>query len=194
MSQAPTVGSVHIQPTTVLRRSLDFTYRLTGALSAVCVFLIFVVMIGASLGRKFNISINGANDMVSWLCAGAAFFAMAHAFKHGDFVRVSLLLDAASPRIRRVLETLLLLIAAVVVSYLTWWATVYTYESYVFDDISTGMIAIPIWIPQLSFVIGSWLLLIAVIDELLIVLRGRKPTYQVAVEERHAKGDFSSDI
>ena len=38
------------------------------------------------------------------------------------------------------------------------------------------------------------LLLIAVLDELVIVLRGGKPTYVAAVEERHARGDFSSDV
>jgi hypothetical protein len=35
---------------------------------------------------------------------------------------------------------------------------------------------------------------LAVLDELWIVLLGGKPTYQVAVEERHAKGDFSADV
>ena len=59
---------------------------------------------------------------------------------------------------------------------------------------ATGLVAIPIWIPQSSFVIGCWLLLLAVVDELWIVLRGGKPTYQCAVEERHAAGDFSADV
>ena len=52
----------------------------------------------------------------------------------------------------------------------------------------------PMWIPQLSFLIGAWLFFIAVVDELVIVARGNRPTYVVAVEERHAKGDFSSDV
>jgi len=50
------------------------------------------------------------------------------------------------------------------------------------------------WIPQLSFALGSILLLVAVLDELVIVLRGNRPSYVVAVEERHAKGDFSADV
>jgi TRAP-type C4-dicarboxylate transport system permease small subunit len=179
---------------TTPRRVLDFIYRMTGALSAICIFLIFALMIVASLARQFNVVISGANDIVAWLCAAAAFFALADSFKHGDFVRVTLLLQTASPPVRRAFELGSLTIAAVVVGYLTWWATVYTYESYVFQDMSIGMVAIPIWIPQISFGIGSWLLLIAVVDELWIVLRGGKPSYEVAVEERHAKGDFSSDI
>ena len=50
------------------------------------------------------------------------------------------------------------------------------------------------WIPQLSFAIGSVLLLIAVLDELILVLRGHTPTYVREVQERHARGDFSSDV
>jgi len=46
----------------------------------------------------------------------------------------------------------------------------------------------------LSFAFGSVLLCVAVIDELILVLRGETPTFVRAVEERHAKGDFSSDI
>jgi hypothetical protein len=38
------------------------------------------------------------------------------------------------------------------------------------------------------------LLWVAVVDELILVMRGETPTFVRAVEERHAKGDFSSDI
>jgi len=55
-------------------------------------------------------------------------------------------------------------------------------------------VVIPIWIPQSAFVIGCWLLLIAMLDELVGVVRGEKPSYQRAIEERHAAGDFSSDV
>ena len=52
----------------------------------------------------------------------------------------------------------------------------------------------PLWIPQLSFALGSLLLLIAVVDEFIIVLRGGVPTFVREVAERHARGDFSSEI
>ena len=177
-----------------MRRSLDRLYAGAGALGAFCVFLIFALMIWAGVGRQLNWRVSGLNDIVSWLCAAAAFFAMAHAFRHGDFVRVTLLLDSVSPRLRRALDVTCLLIAAVAVSYLTYWATSFTWESYEFAEMATGLVVIPIWIPQSTFVIGCWLLLIAMVDELVGVVRGEKPSYQRAVEERHAAGDFSSDI
>ena len=177
-----------------MRRTLQYILDAAGALGAFCVFLIFVLMVVAGVGRQLNLPVSGVNDIVSWLCAAAAFFAMAHAFRHGDFVRVTLLLDSVSPRLRRVLDVGCLLIAAVSVSYLTYSATAFTYESWEFNEMATGLVVIPIWIPQSTFVIGCWLLLAAVFDELVTVAQGGKPSYQRAVEERHAKGDFSSDI
>ena len=177
-----------------MRRSLRRVIDAAGALGALCIFLIFVLMIVAGVGRQLNLAVSGVNDIVSWLCAAAAFFAMAHAFRHGDFVRVTLLLDQVPPRLRRLLDTTCLLIAAVSVAYLTYSATAFTYESWEFKEMATGLVVIPIWLPQSTFVIGCWLLLAAVLDELLTVLQGGKPSYQLAVEERHAKGDFSSDI
>jgi hypothetical protein len=52
----------------------------------------------------------------------------------------------------------------------------------------------PLWIPQLSFALGSVLLWIALLDELILVLQGQTPTYVREVQERHARGDFSSDV
>ncbi|WPB59411.1 TRAP transporter small permease [Xylophilus sp. GOD-11R] len=177
-----------------MRRGLGRIIDAAGALGAACVVAIFVLMIIAGVGRQLNLTVSGLNDIVAWFCAAAAFLAMAHAFRHGDFVRVTLLLEKLSPRVRRVFETVGLVIAAVSVAYLAWSATSFTWESYEYAEMATGLVVIPIWIPQATFVVGSWLLLAAVLDELVTVLQGGTPGYQRAIEERHAAGDFSSDV
>ena len=177
-----------------MRKFLDRLYILGGGLAAVFIALIAILMIGQSILREFRVNTGAVNDVVSWFCAAAAFFAMAHAFKHGDFVRVTLLLDAVGKRTRRVMEIGSLAIATVAVTYMTWAACSFTYESWEFNDISQGLLPMPLWIPQLSFALGSILLLVAVIDEFVIVLRGGVPTFVREVAERHARGDFSSEV
>jgi TRAP-type C4-dicarboxylate transport system permease small subunit len=177
-----------------MRRALDTLFGAAAALAALTVLTIFVLMIGASVGRLLEWRVGWVNDVVSWLCAAAAFLAMAHAFKHGDFVRVTLLLEHLPPPLRRSLEVVSLAIAALAIGYLAWWAARYTWESYSFNDIANNMVAIPMWIPQMSFVLGAALFLLAVLDELVVVLTGGKPTYVRLVEERHARGDFSEDL
>jgi TRAP-type C4-dicarboxylate transport system permease small subunit len=177
-----------------VRKALDALYAAAGALAAASVFAIFALMIYASIGRLAGWRVGGVNDIVSWLTATASFLAMAHAFKHGDFVRVTLLLEQLSPTARRAFETGSLLIATLAIGYLAFWAARFTWESHAFGDIAGGMVVIPIWIPQLAFVVGAALFWLAVLDELVVVLRGEKPGYVRRVEERHARGDFSEDV
>jgi len=177
-----------------MRRFLDRLYDAGGALGAFFIALIGILMIAQSVMRELGIRTGAVNDVVSWFCAAAAFFAMAHAFKHGDFVRVTLLLEKVSATTRRAMELVSLAIGCVSVAYLAWSAAKFTYESWEFNDIAQGLLPLPMWIPQLSFAIGSLLLLVALVDEFIIVLRGGVPTFVRLVEERHAKGDFSSDV
>ncbi len=177
-----------------VRRTLDGLYSLGGALASLCVLIILGLMVGASLGRSLDWRVSWINDVVSWLCAAAAFLGMAYSFRNGDFVRVTLLLDKVSPRVRHWLEVISLATAAAAISYLGFWAARFTYQSWEFNDIAGNMVAIPLWIPQLSFVIGAAILIIAVLDECICVLRGGKPSYVARVEERHARGDFSEEL
>ena len=177
-----------------MRKFLDRLYLAGGALGAVFIALIAVLMIAQSILREFHVNTGAVNDVVAWFCAAAAFFAMAHAFKHGDFVRVTLVLEKVGVKTRRVMELSSLAIGAVAVGYLAFSACAFTYESWEFNDISQGLLPMPMWIPQLSFALGSLLLLLAVVDEFIIVVRGGVPTFVREVAERHVRGDFSSEV
>ena len=158
------------------RRFLDGLYLLGGQLAALCVLDILILMIGTSVGRVLDWRVSWVNDIVAWLCAAAAFLGMAYSFRNGDFVRVTLVLESVSAPVRRWLELISLSVATVAIGYLGYWAARFTWESYEFNDIAGNMVAIPIWIPQMSFVIGSAILVIAVLDECVCVFRGGKPS------------------
>ncbi len=177
-----------------MRKVLDGLYALGGLLAALCVLAILILMIGASVGRSLDWRVGWVNDVVAWLCAAAAFLGMAYSFRNGDFVRVTLLLETVSPPVRRTLEVACLSVAMIAIGYLGYWAARFTYESWEFNDIAGNLVAIPVWIPQMSFVVGAVILVIAVLDECVQVLRGHKPSYVARVEERHARGDFSEEL
>ena len=177
-----------------MRKLLDTVYLWAGYAGGLMVAAIAVLMVGQSVLREFHVATGAVNDVVSWCCAAAAFLAMAHAFKHGDFVRVTLTLEHMSPRWQRRFELFALSVGSLATGYLAWWANRFTYESWQFNDLAQGLLPMPLWIPQASFAFGAVLLFVAVLDELLIVLRGGRPSYVVAVEQRHAQGDFSSEV
>jgi TRAP-type C4-dicarboxylate transport system permease small subunit len=174
-----------------LRRFLDRLYDASGALAAVCLAGICVLMLAQAGGREFGLLIRGADDITAWLCAAAAFLALGHTFRHGELVRVGLWIDMLRPELRRYAELLALTLTALFVGYMTWAATRFVYDSWRFHEVAQGLIKLPIWIPQLCFVIGVAIFLVAVLDELVAVVRKQKPAYQIAEEERRAKGDFS---
>jgi TRAP-type C4-dicarboxylate transport system permease small subunit len=177
-----------------LRRFLNRLYGASGVLAALCLAGIFVVMLAQSFGREAGIFVRGADDIVAWLCAATAFLALGHTFRHGELVRVGLWLDKLSPRARRRAELFALGLTSAFVIYMLYAVVRFVYESWKFNEVAQGLIRLPIWIPQLCFVFGVVIFLVAVLDELLRVLRGDKPTYQLAEEARRAAGDFSETV
>ena len=178
----------------MVRQFLDRLYAASGALAAVCVFLICAMMLAQALARGLGGQIRGTDDIVSWLCAAAAFFALGHTFRHGELVRVGLLLERLGPRGRRAMEIFALTVAAIFVAYMLWSVSRFVYESWKFKEVAQGLIKVPIWIPQLTFLAGIAILFVAVLDDLILVLQDKKPAYQVAEDERRASGDFSESV
>lgn len=182
------------RPVLSLRRTLDRIYDLSGILAGLFVLSIFLVMLGTSAMRYLGLRTGGFEEIIAWLTAAAAFTGLAHTFKHGDFVRVELVLTRLAPGIRRGVELFALGSGALFLGYTAWSTWAYVLDSYRFGDMAGGQIAIPIWIPQISFVVGTILLFIAMLDEFVRVARGNRPSYVVAVEQRHARGDFTEDV
>jgi TRAP-type C4-dicarboxylate transport system permease small subunit len=177
-----------------VRRALDSLYSLSGALAALCLAGICGLMLAQALGREFGLLIRGADDITSWLCAASAFFALGYTFRHGELVRVGLWIDMLKDRARWGAEVVALTITALFVGYMAWAVSKFVYESWKFNEVAQGLIKLPIWIPQMSFVLGVLIFLVAVLDELTAVLRGQKPAYQIAEEARRAAGDFSETL
>ncbi|HKU47206.1 MAG TPA: TRAP transporter small permease [Burkholderiales bacterium] len=177
-----------------MRRFLDRLYTWSGALAALCVLGILVVMLAQAFGRGAGILLSGAEDIVAWLCAAAAFFALGHTFRHGELVRVGLWIDRLGPGARRVAELAALGITTVFVAYMLWAVSRFVYDSWAFKEVAQGLIKVPIWIPQLTFLFGALIFFVAIIDELIAVLRKEKPAYQIAEDERRASGDFSETL
>jgi len=170
-----------------LRRFLDRLYAASGALAAVCLASIAVVMLAQAGMREFGMLLRGADDIVGWLCAASAFLALGYTFRHGELVRVGLLIDRLPPAGRRRAEFVVLGLAVLVAGYVLWAAANFVYESWAFEEVAQGLIQIPIWIPQMSFVAGALVFFVALLDEFVVLVSGGTPAYRRA-EEAHRGG------
>ena len=176
------------------RRALDAAYAAAAGLAALSLLLIFLVMMGQMGLRALGLQLPAADDVSAYLCVSTTFFALAATFKRGELIRVGMALDRLGPAARRVAELAALALAAAMVGYIVFWTAQDAHFSWEIEEMSQGTVAIPIWIPKLAIPLGAGLLLVAVLDELLSVLRGARPAYVVAAEERAASGDFSAEV
>jgi len=161
-----------------MRSMLDGLYRVAGWLAGLFLIAIFVLMMVLSAGRPVGINIPAGDDLVSWCMAAVSFLGLAHTFKHGEMIRVGLLIDRIEGRPRRIIEIAALLIGTGFIGFFAFHAVSMTYDSWRFNDMSQGVLVVPLWIPQLGYSGGLVILLIAFVDELVHVLRGGAPRYE----------------
>ncbi len=174
-----------------MRLLLNRLYAASGVAAAVCLGSICVLMLAQAAAREAGILIRGADDISAWLCAASAFLALAHTFRRGELIRVGLWVERLGEAARRRAEIIALLLATLCTGYMSWAIVRFVYESWKFNEVAQGLIKIPIWIPQSAVALGIVILLIAVLDELVTVLRGGMPAYQAAEDARRQSGDFS---
>jgi TRAP-type C4-dicarboxylate transport system permease small subunit len=162
----------------MIRTLLDGLYRVAGYLAGIFLILIFLLMMGLSVGRQINVNIPAGDDLASWCMAAMAFLGLAHTFKSGEMIRVGLLLDHLHGRTRRFFEIFSLVTGVGFVGFFAWHAVQLTYDSYRFNDMAQGVLAVPLWIPQLGYATGLVILFIAFVDEFVHVIRGGDPRYE----------------
>ena len=162
----------------MVRSILDGLYRVTGYLAGLFLIAIFGLMMGLSIGRQIGFNIPAGDDLASWCMAAVAFLALAHTFKSGEMIRVGLLVDRLNGRTRRGVEIGCLLVGSAFVGFFAWHAVRMTYDSWRFNDMAQGVLAVPLWIPQMGYSTGLVVLFIAFLDELAHVLAGHPPGYE----------------
>ena len=162
----------------MLRRYLDGLYLFSGYLAGMFMLAIFALMMALSVGRELGINIKSGDDLASWCMAAMAFLALAHTFKSGEMIRVGLLTDRLTGRSKWLAEMFALVMGALFIGFFAWHAVLLAYTSWKINDMSTGVLIVPLWIPQLGFTTGLAILWIALVDELVHVARGNKPRYE----------------
>ena len=161
-----------------MRIFLDRLYLFAGFAAGGFLLAIFGLMMLLSVGREVHLNVPAGDDFTAWCLAATAFLGLAHTFRSGEMIRVGLLPERLQGRARTVCEALALGIAAVFVGYFAVQAVILTFDSWRFHDMAQGVLAVPLWIPQLGYCSGLIILAIALIDEVVHVARGNPPRYE----------------
>jgi TRAP-type C4-dicarboxylate transport system permease small subunit len=157
-----------------MRVFLDRLYDAAGVLAAFFMVGTLVMVVLGVLGRLLNFNVPGTDAYAGYCMAGAGFLALAHTLKRNEHIRVTLLLERLHGRAKRGLELWALAIAALLAALLAYYSIRLAWQSFDFNDVSTGNDATPLWIPQLTMALGTVILAIALVDDLVLEWRGRR--------------------
>ncbi len=152
-------------------------------LGAAC-FVGVEVMILYQLGGQFLPYIpRSADEFAGYLMGASAFLALAYTFVADEHIRVTLVIDRVAPATRRVLERLAITLAAALAAYLAWHVSKLAWQTWQLDERSSGLIALPMWIPQAAMAFGAITLFLAVAERAWRVWQGEPAQLEPATGE-----------
>jgi TRAP-type C4-dicarboxylate transport system permease small subunit len=141
--------------------------------------ILVLVLAGVSL-RFAGHQLAGSDDLSGFCLVAVIFLGLAPTYRRGEHIRVGLVIDRLTTRARHIAELVITGAALVSSSWATWWIGRMVYDSWRFNDVTQGLLAVPLWLPQASMVLGAAALCLALAEDLVRGLRGLPPSYATA--------------
>lgn len=175
-----------------MRKILDWLYTGSGVLAGVFLVLIGALSLAQISGRVLGFDAYSFDDFAGFCMAASSFLGLAHTYRRNEHIRVALVIDRFEGDTRRLLEILCLAASTFLIGYFAWWAIDMVLTSYEIHDVSQGLVAVPLWLPQGGMALGLVIMTIALMEDLVTVLARGKPSYLVA--EHNKKIALSENI
>ncbi|HMO47127.1 MAG TPA: TRAP transporter small permease [Rubrivivax sp.] len=165
-----------------MRKLLDGLYAVSGWLAGLSMIGVLAMVLLTILSRLFAFAAPGTDAYAGYAMAGAGFLALASTLKKGEHVRVTLVLGMLEGKARKALELAALSVAVLLSGFLAFYSARLVWQSLEYEDISVGIDATPLWIPQLVMALGTLIFFIAFADEFVLEILGKRAA---RTEESH---------
>lgn len=156
-----------------MTQALSVFYRALCGLSALSMVAALVTVLLTIASRELHFNLPGLDAYAGYSIAAALFLALPETLRRGEHIRVTLLLQNASPRVRAWLSLWSLASGLALSVYLAFFAGKLVWVSYITHDVSQSSDVTPLWIPQLSMALGCLGLAVAMADAFVAQLQGR---------------------
>jgi TRAP-type C4-dicarboxylate transport system permease small subunit len=147
-------------------------FNFCGALAAVSLLGIAVLILSQIGLRLMGSQIPSADDFAGWGLSASIFLALPATLIHGDHIRVTSLRQLLSPKFGHAADILAATFATVMMGWVAWAIIGYVGESLTYHELSQGVVAVPLWIPQSAMVLGSMLFAIAFAERTVRLILG----------------------
>lgn len=157
-----------------MRKLLNSLFSMAGYLSGLFMIGTLLAVLASIFGRLIPaLDLPGADAYAGYCTATAAFLALAPTLRRGEHIRVTLIINQLPAAAHRYLDIFCHLVAVVLAGALAWFSIRLVLQSREFFDISTGLDATPLWIPQIGMAVGTSLFALAFVMDLVLLLAGR---------------------
>ncbi len=157
-----------------MRKALDTLYDAAGYLAAFFMVGVLLMVLASVVGRLASFNLRGSDAYAGYCMAAASFLALAHTLKRGEHIRVTLFLERFHGRFKRPLDLWCHAAGTFFCAILAFYSARLVWQSRTFNDISQGNDAAPLWIPQLAMAVGAAVLLVAMVDDFILLMRRRE--------------------
>jgi TRAP-type C4-dicarboxylate transport system permease small subunit len=157
-----------------MRRLLDLLYDGCAWLAALAMVGVLVMVLLSIVSRQLGFHVPGTDAYAGYSMAAAGFLALAHTLKRNEHIRVTLLLGQLRGKALQALEMWAVTAGVFLAGLFAFYSVRLAWQSHTLNDISTSNDATPLWIPQIAMALGTVVLLIALIDEWVLQLRGKR--------------------
>jgi len=166
-----------------MRNALDTLYKASAALAAFALIAIAAIVfaqVGLNLIDSLSTALFGAQMTLlipsyalfsGYALGWATFLSLGYGFRQAVHIRVTILEGRLPLAARRLTLTLVSILGAVAAGFMAWHFAHLTYESWLWGDKASGLIKLPLWIPQIGMSAGLVIFFISCLDTMVEMLR-----------------------
>ena len=168
-----------------MRQFLDKFYWSCSVIASIFIVLICIIVLiqvvfnvidklaALITGMAIGFVLPSYAEFAGYLLAASMSFALADTLKSGSHIRVTLITQKMSARQFWFSEIFAHVVGLFLSIFFAYWAFHLVYDSFRFNDLSPGIVPVPIWIPQLSMALGVAALAVCFADQLVSTFVGR---------------------
>ena len=162
------------KPDNPVSRLVEPAARLAAILFGYAVFAYALLLSFEIIGRKlFNTSFKGIDELGGFVLAISAAIGASYTMALRGHTRVDVFLVRMPKRVQAGLNALATVSMAAFASFAAWRGIAVLQDTIEYGSVSPNLQQ-PLWIPQLSMALGTVILAIALVDELVLELTGKR--------------------
>jgi len=157
-----------------MRRALDSLYAFTAFVAAASLVGIALLVLAQVFLRTIGGQVPSADDFAGFALVATTIVGLAPTYRHNAHIRVGLLIERfpLGSSSRKLLERLVVMGSLVLVGWASLQCVRFVHESYIYNELNQGLVAVQLWYPQSLMAFGFVVFFIALLDDLIVDLMG----------------------